>query len=110
MLVVAFLGWLCAGVHMSITQLTGQAAAIDLLGRAGELDAARFQALNKQAERKKGSRAVSPSDAAQVEDVEDRWSAGGSRGTSARSCSGRRPADWCSAGSATASAGQGDGG
>ncbi len=47
-LVVAFLGWLCAGVHMSITQLAGQAAAIDLLDRAGSLDAARFQALSKQ--------------------------------------------------------------
>src|SRR5262245_40235502 len=33
-LVVAFLGWLCAGVHMSITQLAGQPAAIDLLQRA----------------------------------------------------------------------------
>jgi SHS family sialic acid transporter-like MFS transporter len=34
-LVVAFLGWLGAGVHMSITQLAGQPAAIDLLQRAG---------------------------------------------------------------------------
>lgn len=44
-LVVAFLGWLCAGVHMSITQLTGQAAAIDLLGPARtDEDIARFYA------------------------------------------------------------------
>src|SRR4051794_27868004 len=46
-LVVGFLGWFCAGMHMSITQLTGQAAAIDLLDRTGELDAARYQALSK---------------------------------------------------------------
>src|SRR5712671_5837300 len=48
-LAVAFLGWLCAGVHMAITQLTGQPAAIDLLARSGALDEPRFQALNKLA-------------------------------------------------------------
>jgi MFS transporter, SHS family, sialic acid transporter len=47
-LVVAFLGWLCAGVHMSITQLTGQAAAIDLLGRSGVVDAELYQQWSKQ--------------------------------------------------------------
>ena len=47
-LAVAFLGWLCAGFHMSITQLAGQPAAIDLLDRTGALDAARLQALNRQ--------------------------------------------------------------
>ncbi len=41
-LVVAFLGWLCAGMHMSATQLIGQAAAIDLLGGTG-LDEVRLQ-------------------------------------------------------------------
>ncbi|MBI2807158.1 MAG: MFS transporter [Planctomycetes bacterium] len=45
---VAFLGWLFAGFHMSITQLTGQSAAIDLLGRAGELDGEQYRALSKQ--------------------------------------------------------------
>jgi SHS family sialic acid transporter-like MFS transporter len=60
---VAFLGWLFAGVHMSITQLTGQAAAIDLLDRAGELEAARYQSLNKQAQDKK---TVSDADKAQL--------------------------------------------
>lgn len=48
-LVCAFLGWLCAGMHMSITQLVGQAASIDLLERTGQLDAAKFQRLNKRA-------------------------------------------------------------
>src|SRR5262245_41840583 len=52
-LAVAFLGWLGAGVHMSITQQTGRAAAIDLLGRVDEIDLARFQSLSKQAERAK---------------------------------------------------------
>ena len=47
-LVCAFLGWLCAGIHMSITQLVGQAAATDLLARTGELDRDRFQSLRKQ--------------------------------------------------------------
>lgn len=44
-LVCAFLGWLCAGMHMSVTQLAGQAAAIDLLARSGELDRDRFQGI-----------------------------------------------------------------
>jgi MFS transporter, SHS family, sialic acid transporter len=51
-LVVAFLGWLFAGVHMSITQLAGQPAAIDLLEQAGDLDAARYFYLNKQTQAK----------------------------------------------------------
>jgi MFS transporter, SHS family, sialic acid transporter len=67
-LLVAFLGWLGAGVHMSITQQTGRAAAIDLLGRTGEIDADRFQALSKQDElAKKGKGvALTEADAAQV--------------------------------------------
>ncbi len=47
-LAVAFLGWLCAGVHMSITQLIGQPAAIDLLDRTGVLDAKRYHDMNKR--------------------------------------------------------------
>lgn len=43
-LVVAFLGWLFCGVHMSITSLAMQPAAIDLLGRNGELDAPQYRA------------------------------------------------------------------
>src|SRR5262249_34088919 len=48
-LVVAFLGWFGAGVHMAITQQTGRAASIDLLGRTGKIDAERFAALSKDA-------------------------------------------------------------
>lgn len=47
-LIVGFLGWLCAGMHMSITQLTARPAALDLLNRAGMLDVERFQALSKR--------------------------------------------------------------
>lgn len=52
LLVVAFLGWFCAGMDMSITQLTGQAAAIDLLSHAGKLDKDRYQLLAKQSKSK----------------------------------------------------------
>jgi MFS family permease len=55
-LVVAFLGWLGAGVHMAITQQTGRAASIDLLGRTGEIDAARFQSLSKEPNPSAGDR------------------------------------------------------
>src|SRR5436853_5889957 len=52
-LIVGFFGWFCAGLHMSITQLAGQPAAIDLLGQAGEIDAKRYQILSKQSQQKK---------------------------------------------------------
>lgn len=48
-LAVAFLGWLCAGMHMSITQLAGQPAAIDLLSATGSLDAERYRDLTRAA-------------------------------------------------------------
>lgn len=51
-LICAFLGWLCAGFHLSITSLAMQPAAIDLLRRTGELDIVRFNALNQQAPKK----------------------------------------------------------
>ena len=47
-LVCAFLGWLFAGMHMSITQLAGQSAAVDLLARSGRLDVERYRVLGKQ--------------------------------------------------------------
>lgn len=51
-LVCAFLGWLCAGVNMSITSLAMQPAAIDLLHRTGQLDKVRFMALSQQVPKK----------------------------------------------------------
>lgn len=68
--VVAFLGWMCAGMHMSITQLTGQAASIDLLDRSGALDAVRFQSFNKMAPARNDTKprgpGLSESDASQL--------------------------------------------
>src|SRR5947209_8083356 len=75
-LVVAFLGWLCAGVHMSITQLAGQPAAIDLLDRTGDLEAARFEALHRQRQAKDPASSLSAADAVQLEQWEalvGRW-------------------------------------
>ena len=74
MLAVAFLGWLGAGVHMAITQQTGRAASIDLLGRTGEIDGPRFVALTQQEERAKQglSEKLSESDAEQVKEWEVR--------------------------------------
>ena len=51
-LVCAFLGWFCAGFHLSISSLAMQPAAVDLLGRTGELDVARYQQLIKQVPKK----------------------------------------------------------
>src|SRR5262245_15567503 len=65
-LVVGFLGWLCAGMFMSITQLAGRPAAIDLLNREGSFDAARFQALNKQQQAK--GKSLSPQPGLSAED------------------------------------------
>src|SRR4051812_12876950 len=59
-LAVGFLGWLFAGVHMSITQQAGQPAAIDLLERTGALDAERYQTLSRLAK----TRGAGPSAAA----------------------------------------------
>lgn len=46
-LVCAFLGWFCAGFHLSISSLAMEPAAIDLLGRIGELDVPRYRELSK---------------------------------------------------------------
>ena len=46
-LLCGFLGWLCAGVHMSITSQMGRPAAIDLLANTGALDRTRFADLER---------------------------------------------------------------
>src|SRR5947208_2852897 len=48
-LLVAFFGWFCAGMHMSIVRLTGNAAATDLLGRTGRLDLEQLYSLKQRA-------------------------------------------------------------
>jgi MFS family permease len=81
-LICAFLGWFCAGFHLAITTLAMQPAATDLLGRTGQLDVSRFQALNKLAP-KKGAKAapvstMSDADKTQLEEWNGsvaRWNA-----------------------------------
>jgi len=47
-LVCGFLGWLCAGFDLATTQLIGRSASIDLLGRSGALEVARFDDLSRR--------------------------------------------------------------
>lgn len=61
-LVCAFLGWFCAGFHLSISSLAMQPAAVDLLGRTGELDVTRYQALAKLVPKKGRPSTMSLSD------------------------------------------------
>ena len=75
-LVVAFLGWMCAGFHMQIPQLAGRPAAIDLLAQAGTLDGARFFDLNTQAHGKDKAKTLSAADDVQLKEWEaqvGRW-------------------------------------
>ena len=44
-LVAVFLGWLCAGVQLSITSLAMRSAAIELMDRVGLVDLRKFSAL-----------------------------------------------------------------
>jgi MFS family permease len=76
-LVCAFLGWMCAGLHLAITSLAMQSASVDLLARSGELDAAAFQAQSKQFSTKNPSESptsLSAHDIAQFEQW-TRWKA-----------------------------------
>jgi MFS family permease len=52
MLTAAFLGWLFAGFHLSITSVVMLPASVDLLGRVGELNPAAYDALKKQSKAK----------------------------------------------------------
>lgn len=61
-LVVAFLGWFFAGVHMSITTLAMRAASIQLMDADGTLDRRTFTQINSQAA--DGERALSATEKA----------------------------------------------
>jgi MFS transporter, SHS family, sialic acid transporter len=75
-LVCAFLGWMCAGMHMSISQLAGQPAAIDLLSRTGSLDAAKYQEWNKLLPKKGAVTATSQPGLSDVDATQvKRWKA-----------------------------------
>lgn len=52
-LATVFLGWLFAGVQMSITSLAMRSASIDLLSRSGSLDLEKFNELNRKFKKKK---------------------------------------------------------
>ena len=68
-LVAAFLGWLCAGMQMSITSLAMRSAGIDLLSRTGSLDLDQFNLLSKLKENSDDSAAgLSKAEDAQLTD------------------------------------------
>jgi MFS family permease len=46
-LATAFAGWLCAGNHLAITSLAMQSAALDLLGRSGQIDRPLYHAAQR---------------------------------------------------------------
>jgi SHS family sialic acid transporter-like MFS transporter len=46
-LATAFAGWLCAGNHLAITSLAMQSAALDLLGRTGQIDRPLYHAAQR---------------------------------------------------------------
>lgn len=60
-LVCGFLGWLCAGFHLSTTQLIGRPAALDLLAQTGLLERSRFDELSRAT-----AGSISAADAAQL--------------------------------------------
>src|SRR5437899_779850 len=72
-LIVGFLGWFCAGFHMSITQLAGRPAAIDLLDRTGELEGVRYQLLNKQVQQKQSLSDADEAQRKEWEAIVGRW-------------------------------------
>lgn len=76
-LVCAFFGWFCAGFHLSISSLAMRPAAVDLLGRTGSLDVARYQTLMKQVPKKNSvSPTMSPSEKVEWEGMKaivQRW-------------------------------------
>lgn len=52
MLITAFLGWFCAGFHLSITSVAVQPAVVDLLDRTQEINRQEYQALTAKANQK----------------------------------------------------------
>ena len=73
-LTTAFLGWLCAGFHLSITSVAMQPAVIDLLDRTGAMSRERYEALIKLAPTNKSGKTLvatsdfSPEDQTQLND------------------------------------------
>lgn len=74
-LICAFLGWFCAGFHLAITTIAMQPAATHLLERTGQLDVARFQALNKLAPKKGAKPAATSAMSAEDKQQLEEWNA-----------------------------------
>ena len=74
-LTVAFLGWMCAGFHLSITSIAMQPAVIDLLDRTGALDRERYESLSKHPELNKANKTQVSSSGFSVEDQNELSSA-----------------------------------
>ncbi len=62
-LATAFLGWLCAGMQMSITSLAMRSAGIDLLAQTGSVDIDQFNLLNSKSKQKSGDPSAGLSEA-----------------------------------------------
>ena len=56
MLTTAFLGWMCAGLLMSITSVVMQPAVVDLLSQGGQLDAESYLSLSNREKKQKQGR------------------------------------------------------
>ena len=74
-LCVAFLGWMCAGFHLSITSIAMQPAVIDLLDRTGALDRQRYESLSKHPALNKANKTTESSTGFSVKDQSDLSSA-----------------------------------
>ena len=74
-LTVAFLGWMCAGFHLSITSIAMQPAVIDLLDRVGTLDRERYESLSNHFSRNTANKTAGSSSVFSAEDQNDLSSA-----------------------------------
>ena len=74
-LTVAFLGWMCAGFHLSITSIAMQPAVIDLLDRTGALDRQRYESLSKHPSLNKANKTTESSTGFSAKDQSDLSSA-----------------------------------
>jgi MFS family permease len=59
-LTTAFLGWLCAGIHMSVTSMAMQPAVVGLLSQTGDLDGVRYHALSSSSQPKQADSSARP--------------------------------------------------
>ena len=70
-LTVAFLGWLCAGFHLSITSIAMQPAGVNLLDRTGALDREQYESLSKHPSLNKANKTAEGSNALSAKEQAD---------------------------------------